>query len=471
MRDALAPDAGRSALPTDQSFQRSRRALAGERTGEKRSAPSMSDDPNLPTATVPNGPSDAATAGLAVEPPEAPGTGLVLVPPTAVAIVAPEQATRAVPVAPEVAGKLQATVEAYVADLLNTDVHAPSFTQKVQSISSMGDKDIRETSNVSNRLLDRPTKSLNATALGKDSQVATGLTELRRTVESLDPSRYNLTGARKLLGLVPFGNKLRDYFQRYQSAQKQISGIIQSLYNGKDELLRDNADLAQEKINLWEAMSRLRQFAYMAELLDHELAAHIEQMRAQDPDRAKVLEQDVLFYVRQKHMDILTQLAVCTQGYLALDQIRKNNTELVKGVDRATTTTVAALRTAVIVAQALTTEKLVLDQIQAVNRTTSNLIESTSVMLRQQTERVHDQAASSSVELAKLQAAFTNIYATMDSIDSFKQRALLSMQTTVDALTVEVGKAQKYLERTQHAAADVPALSGNGPALLLPGKS
>jgi uncharacterized protein YaaN involved in tellurite resistance len=272
---------------------------------------------------------------------------------------------------------------------------------------------------------------------------------------------------------VPFGNRLRDYFQRYQSAQKQINGIIESLYHGKDELLHDNADLAQEKINLWEAMSRLRQFAYMAELLDHELAAHIEQLRAQDPDRARVLEQDALFYVRQKHMDILTQLAVCTQGYLALDQIRKNNTELVKGVDRATTTTVAALRTAVIVAQALTTERLVLDQINAVNRTTSNLIESTSVMLRQQTEQVHDQAASSSVELAKLQAAFTNIYATMDSIDTFKQRALLSMQTTVDALTTEVDKAQKYLDRTQHAeGAPAGALpSGSAPALLLPGKS
>ena len=51
------------------------------------------------------------------------------------------------------------------------------------------------------------------------------------------------------------------------------------------------------------------------------------------------------------------------QGYLALDMIRKNNLELMKGVDRATTTTVAALRTAVIVAQALNNQKLVLDQI------------------------------------------------------------------------------------------------------------
>src|SRR6202165_324382 len=104
-------------------------------------------------------------------------------------------------------------------------------------------------------------------------------------------------------------------------------------------------------------------------------------IQASDPDRAKVLQEDVLFYVRQKDQDILTQLAVSVQGYLALDVIRRNNVELIKGVDRATTTTVSALRTAVIVAQARAHQKLVLDQITALNTTTGNLIESTSEML------------------------------------------------------------------------------------------
>ncbi len=157
--------------------------------------------------------------------------------------IPPSAPDRAIPVAPEVAGKLQATVEAYVTDLVKTDVHSATFARKVQSVSAMGDRDIRETASVSNRLLERPVQSMSKNALAKDSQVATGLTELRHTVESLDPSKYNLTGPRRLLGMIPFGNKLRDYFQRYQSAQRQINAIITSLYDGKDELLHDNADL------------------------------------------------------------------------------------------------------------------------------------------------------------------------------------------------------------------------------------
>jgi uncharacterized protein YaaN involved in tellurite resistance len=108
---------------------------------------------------------------------------------------------------------------------------------------------------------------------------------------------------------------------------------------------------------------------------------------------------------------------------------------------------VSALRTAVIVAQALADQKLVLDQITALNTTTSSLIESTSVLLRQQSGAINDQAASSTVDLAKLQAAFDNIFATMDEIDAFKLKALDNMAKTVDALSTEVRKSQAYTDR------------------------
>src|SRR3546814_19706400 len=88
-------------------------------------------------------------------------------------------------------------------------------------------------------------------------------------------------------------------------------------------------------------------------------------------------------------------MAVTVQGYLALDLVKKNNVELVKGVDRASTTTVAALRTAVTVAQALVGQRLVLEQITALNTTTANMIDSTGEMLTNQTAQIPEPAASS----------------------------------------------------------------------------
>jgi uncharacterized protein YaaN involved in tellurite resistance len=62
----------------------------------------------------------------------------------------------------------------------------------------------------------------------------------------------------------------------------------------------------------------------------------------------------------------------------------------------------------------------------------------------------------------KLQAAFANIYATMDMIDAYKLQALDSMQKTIDALTTEVTKAQSYLQRAHSAPATEAAAAGQG---------
>ncbi len=86
-------------------------------------------------------------------------------------------------------------------------------------------------------------------------------------------------------------------------------------------------------------MGRLREYAYIASALDKAVEAEIATVSATDPERATKLRDEVLFYVRQKHTDLLTQLAVCIQGYLAIDLVKRNNIELIKGVDRATTTT------------------------------------------------------------------------------------------------------------------------------------
>jgi uncharacterized protein YaaN involved in tellurite resistance len=160
-------------------------------------------------------------------------------------------------------------------------------------------------------------------------------------------------------------------------------------------------------------------------------------------------------------------MAVTVQGYLALDLVKKNNVELVKGVDRASTTTVAALRTAVTVSQALVGQKLVLEQITSLNTTTANIIDSTGNLLKTQTAAIHEQAAASTIPLATLQRAFQNIYDTMDAVDTFKLKALDSMKQTVDSLSSEVEKSRGYIARAEGASqARLPSSSGAASAAL-----
>lgn len=368
--------------------------------------------------------------------------------PQPVAVVPQDEADQLVKLDLTKVPELDAKVNDFVMHVLQTPVNTAVFDEKVNAIHQLGSAEIRASAQIANRMLDRPAKSMDK-ALFDNSPIAKSLTELRSVVEELDPSRQgSLSSPRKFLGIIPMGKSVQDYFRKYQSSQTHINAIIESLYHGKDELMKDNASIEQEKVNMWALMQSLRQYIYVGQKIDERLEQKIGELEATDPEKARVVKEELLFYVRQKNMDFLTQLAVNIQGYLALDMIRKNNLELIKGVDRATTTTIAALRTAVMVSQALSSQKLVLDQINALNSTTSSLIESTSVMLKRQTAQVHEQASGSSVDLEKLQKSFNHIYETMQAIDAFKVKALGNMQQTLHVLTQEVDRAQTYLDRS-----------------------
>ncbi|GAA0989100.1 toxic anion resistance protein [Acrocarpospora macrocephala] len=359
---------------------------------------------------------------------------LVLTPPDPVPPVPAEKAASMLPIPADRAAELAERARGFAAELAAMDPRAPEFTRKVAGITAMGDTEIRSSAQVANRMLKRPVASASGPVPGQ-------LVALRRTIVDLDPRQA--TGARKFLGLIPAG--LRDYFAKFHSAQKHLDDIVRALKSGQDELLKDNAAIEGERRVLWESMLKLQEYATLAAALDAELENHL---LTADEEHAVALRSDALFGVRQKHQDLLTQLAVSAQGYLALDLVRKNNLELIKGVDRATTTTIAALRTAVTVAQALAGQKLVLDQISALNQTTSDLIVATSELLRTQAAEIQTQSASTTVNLDSLRRAFDNIYATIDMIDTFRAQATENMATTVSSLTVELEHAQTYLARS-----------------------
>ncbi len=382
-------------------------------------------------------------------------TEFELTPPGPVPAVSAEKAAGLVPIADEKKSKLEEKADAFVADLVAQDANSPEFGKKVDQLTNMGRKEIMAAAGMSNRFLDRPVR-----AMDKDEGVGANLAELRRVVEDLDPGRRGAkSGTRKFLGIIPFGNKLTNYFRSYQSAQTHIQSILGNLASGKDELLMDNAAIDVERQKLWEAMGNLEQMIHISRVLDAKLEDKAAELDATDPAKAKAIRETALFYVRQRTQDLLTQMAVSVQGYLSLDLVKKNNVELVKGVDRASTTTVGALRTAVTVAEAMTNQRLVLNQITALNTTTANIIDSTSTLLREQTGRIHEQAASSTIPMETLQRAFQNIYDTMDEVDAFKLRALDSMKQTVETLSSEVEKSKGYIARAEGQAKAAASVS------------
>ena len=94
------------------------------------------------------------------------------------------------------------------------------------------------------------------------------------------------------------------------------------------------------------------------------------------------------------------------------------------------------------------------------------MIESTSTMLKDQSTRVAEQAISASVSVETLQKAFDNVFQALDTVDTYKIKALDSMKQTVDALDATAEKAKPYLDRERakivsEAAQSLPASSSD----------
>ncbi|MFL5992880.1 MAG: toxic anion resistance protein [Streptomyces sp.] len=374
-----------------------------------------------------------------------------LTPPEAVAPVPREKAGGLVPVDDSVRTDMARKASAYVEGLATLDARSPEFAGKVGEITGLGAGEMRSAAAQSNRMLERTVRSLPDKGGDAQSLVAGSLVELRRVVEDLDPRDLSAAKGRKFLSRLPGGNKLRDHMAKYASAQGTLNKIVGSLRGGQDELRRDNAALQTERVRLWETMGKLQEYVVLTEALDTAVERHITAVG--DPEAADSLRADVLFPVRQKHQDLLTQLAVCAQGYLAMDVVRRNNEELIKGVDRAATTTVSALRISVMLASALDNQKKVVEQVNALRGTTEDLIRGNAEMLATQSGEIQRIAADPAVGAETLRSAFQQIYRTLDAIDTYKVQATEVMAATVESLTSELQQASGYLERSRSQGA------------------
>ncbi|PVC73046.1 toxic anion resistance protein [Streptomyces sp. CS081A] len=407
--------------------------------------------------TTPEDPrtTDPRTTDLGITDPSRTGQEppLVLTPPEPVPPVRASQASGLVPLDEATRTEMTRRAAEYIGSIEGLDPRSPEFAGRVGEIAALGAGEMRSAAQQSNRMLDRTVRSLGAGAPGGDPQARVGasLVELRRTVEDLNPRATPAKGFKGFLAKFPGGNRLRDHVAAYASSQATLNRIVGALRGGQDELRRDNAALETERARLWETMGRLQEYAVLTEALDAAVEQRIA--RTPDPARADALRADLLFPVRQKHQDVLTQLAVCAQGHLAMDVVRRNNEELIKGVERAATTTLAALRIAVMLASALENQRKVTEQVNALRSTTEDLIRGNAGMLATQAGEIQRIAADPAVGAETLRAAFQQIYRTLDAIDTYKARATESMAATVESLTAELQGARAHLERGRHANA------------------
>ncbi|QUQ65241.1 toxic anion resistance protein [Kutzneria sp. CA-103260] len=358
--------------------------------------------------------------------------------PEPVTAVPTAKAAGLVPVSQTRLAELSGDAERIAAELGAMDPMAPDFSVRVGQVLALGEAEMRAAATIAGRLLDRAAPGVDLPA----DQVGLSLTELRQRISEVDPA------GRKVFGFS-LGNPAKKLLARYQAASAPINAVVRTLRARQDDLRRDNAAIQGERERLWAAMGQLSEAAAMAGAVDEAIDRQASILDLADPARANAVRAEVLFPVRQRHQDLLTQLAVSVQGYLALDVLRRNNDELVRGVERAASTTVSALRVAVVVSGALAGQRKVIDELETLRATTDGLVKANADLIAMQGRQIHQISTDPAVGIEALRQSFDQIYRAIDDIEGFKAAAATAMATTVSALEDELRRAQDRLRETE----------------------
>lgn len=284
-----------------------------------------------------------------------------------------------------------------------------------------------------NNLLNTRLKDLNKG--GNDAKdIGNNLMKLNRQVEELNPTGIDFLDKGLLSKLF---NPVKRYFEKYEKAEGIIANILSSLNESSRVLQNDNVTLLSEEEKLRELIKNIITDIELAKQMDISISTQIEKATDQgiDPEKIDFVREEILFPLRQRIMDLQQMIVVNQQGIVSLNVIRRNNKELIRGINRAENVTLTALRTGIMVAAALYNQKITMDKIKILNDTTENVINSTSKILRQQGTEIQKASSETMISPEVLQESFNEALAAIEDLSNYKKQALGQMQETINTFS------------------------------------
>ena len=375
-----------------------------------------------------------------------------------------EVAPKAVPLPPETAKAVDDQVARFIDALMTENVHSPEFKAKLDGAFALGREEISSAAGLmQGRFLQR--NFIGA----EDSPAYKAIGEIRGLLDTLNPGKEgDLLQPNKILGdhsrsatsSRPTSASTRAPAASSPSRSSSSTPPATTSSSTSPTSTRP-ATSSGTRCRSWPPRRSSRPRSTRA------WPSGSTALKTSDPERAKALEQEVLFYARQNLQDILTQQAVCVNGYLALDVLKKTGREMMNGCNRVATTGMSALAVAQTVARATGNQVQVMDMLKGVNATIGALITETGKQLNTHVDQTAQFATNPMIGIETMQSMFDQTFKAMDAMDSFRSKAIDVMGKNNEIIRGQLQKSEGYVDRVrQQRAREAGGSSIDGPVAL-----
>lgn len=376
-------------------------------------------------------------------------TTFQLEPPEVITPVVAEQAQEVVPLKPETVEAVDQQVLRFIDGLMHEDLHSDAFRAKLDSAFALG----REEISTAATLMQNRFMQSNFVGM-EDSPAYKAIAEIRGLLDELNPGKEgDLLQPNKLLGIIPYGNKLQAYFRKYQSASTQLESAMKQVHAARDDMQKDVAAIDTTRAQVWEALQKLAAAARFATTLDTRLKERVDQLEATDKPKAQALRQEVLFYARQNLADIQTQQAVTINAYLALGVLKQTAREMINGCSRVLTTGMSALATAQTVARATGNQVRVMEMLTGVNSSIAALVAESGKQLNQHVDQTTRFAENPMLGIEQMKQMFDQTFQALDAMDTFRAKAIDVMGQNNKLIREQIERADTYVDRNRQRLA------------------
>jgi uncharacterized protein YaaN involved in tellurite resistance len=307
---------------------------------------------------------------------------------------------------------------------------------------------------VQNKLSASSTSFLNNVRAFDAGQIGNSITDLLTEINHIEIDPSSQPGWKRVLMQIPGLKKImmstKKMFQKYDTVNANVDGIVRKLDNGRLTIIKDNNQLQQLFNDNENHIESLEELLVVGHMKYDELQQEIVEMELNSDnyeDYEIADKKEFLNRLDKRLHDMAITRMVTIQSLPQIRLVQNNNFVMAEKIQASITTTIPIWRQQIAIAVALDRQSRIVQMQKGLADTTNEILRKNANMLKQNSIEVAKQNERAVVDIETLREVQNSLISTIQEIKQIKEQGVIARRNADKALTeLEADLSKSVLE-------------------------
>ncbi len=289
-------------------------------------------------------------------------------------------------------------------------------------------------------------------------EVAEIIEKLSKEFDTINPGNVDWSTPRKktkkFLGVIPFGNKIAKYWEKYQDVMGIINENITLLENLLDKKEQDIVLINARKDAFLGSMNEYHKAIVAGVIIKETLERKIDE--EQDEEKKRFMQENWLYPLNKRIMALQESYLSAFDSAISAELVARGHRELIMDLREKNKVAMIRLQTGVWLAAELYDQKRLLDSAKALKEANKNLADTVHRMLGTYQNEIQKEASSSFQEFEQWQRHMQQTIQLYTEAKEFRVNALPILNEKIANFGELMQTAEKKAEEIKKAGESQP---------------